>query len=83
MLLALLPGGGQCWLVMPVFSHSVEGVKLRLRAGRAITPPVLSIAALFLCSRVLGLSMLEIKWWNLILPSPLHSRTHYEIPAYF
>lgn len=79
---ALLPGGGQRWLAMPAFSHSAEDVEFCLQAGRAIAPPALSIATLFLYSWVLGLSMLKIKWWNLILSSPLHSKTRYEIPAY-
>lgn len=79
---ALLPGGGQRWVATPAFSHSTEGTELRLWAGRAMAPPVLGIAALFLYGRVLGLSMLKIKRWNLILSSPLHSKTQYEIPAY-
>lgn len=67
---------------MLAFFHLAEGVELRLQAGRVIAPPVLSVAALFLCGRVLGLSMLKLKRWNLILPSPLHSKPWYEIPAY-
>lgn len=81
MLTALLPGGGQCWLVMPMSFHLAEGAKLCLQGGRVITPPVLSIAALFLHDRVLGLSVQKLKW-NLILSSPLHSKTWCEIPAY-
>lgn len=50
------------WLATAAFSHSMEGVELCLWTGSVIAPPVLGIAALFLCSRVLGLSMLKIKW---------------------